>query len=69
MEKVTENKCLDHTGCIARIKCLEDDKNVQWEKIDLFQVKIDSIRSLQTTILGGIIVSIVLLLFNIIFKM
>ena len=68
MEKVIESKCFDHTGCVARIKCLEEDKEVQWQKIDLLQIKLDSIHSLQTTILGGVVVSIVLLLFNIIFK-
>ena len=68
MEKVIESKCFDHTGCVARIKCLEDDKEVQWQKIDLLQIKLDSIHSLQTSILGGVIVSIVLLLINIVFK-
>jgi len=68
VEKVIESKCFDHTGCVARIKCLEEDKEAQWQKIDLLQIKLDSIHSLQTSILGGVIVSIVLLLINIVFK-
>ena len=68
MEKVAEIKCFDHTGCVERIKCLEDDKEAQWQKIDLLQIKLDSIHSLQNSILGGVIVSIVLLLVNIVFK-
>jgi hypothetical protein len=55
---MADQTCNEHTGCVARIHALECNyKNLQ--------AKVDSIMGKMNSILGGLVVSILLLLLNI----
>ena len=61
-------KCVEHTGCVARIGNLEHDGEVQWSAIRKHDDRIDSIIAKLNVSLGGIAVSCILLIANLIYK-
>ena len=59
-------KCIEHTGCIARIANLETSDRDQWEGIKDMDKRMDAIGTRISVILGGIAVSCILLAINLI---
>jgi hypothetical protein len=56
-----DTTCKEHTGCLADIKNLKDSDDRQWETID-------AIRNRLNLVLGGVCVSCVLLVVNILIQ-
>lgn len=57
-------KCIEHTGCIARIGSLEGSDEKQWDKFDDVEIRMNSIMARINVILGGVAVSCILLVIN-----
>jgi len=60
--------CHDHSGCIKDISNLKCDNHKQWEEISRVKMKVDNMVSKLNVILGGIVVSLVLLALNLAIK-
>jgi len=54
-------KCTEHSGCIARIKTLEEQTHSQWDKLD-------SIFTRLNVILGSVVIACIMLVINILIK-
>ena len=59
-------KCIEHTGCIARITNLETSDRDQWAGIKDMGKRMDAIGARINVILGGIAVSCILLAINLV---
>ena len=62
------DKCSEHSGCMEALDNLKTNDNKQWEEIEKGRSRMDDIFTKLNAILGGIIVAIVMLLINIVFK-
>lgn len=63
-----DNFCSEHSGCLEAIGNLKLNDAKQWEAIEKGELRMDSIMTKLNAILGGIVVAIVMLLINIVFK-
>ena len=63
-----DNLCTEHSGLTKAIENLELSDTKQWEEIKEGRNRMDSIMTKLNAILGGIVVAIVMLLINIVFK-
>ena len=59
-------KCEDHSGCIRDIEHLQLSDRDQWESIGKNRDRIDSILSRMNLVLGGVVVSCIMLVINLI---
>ena len=59
-------KCIEHSGCIARIDNLETSDRDQWTGIGEMDKRMDAIGARINMILGGVAVSCILLTINLI---
>ena len=62
------NLCIEHTGCMARIKNIEKENKDQWAKMSKLDDRIDTILTRVNIILGSIAASCILLVLNLIAK-
>ena len=60
--------CHEHSGVVTNLKSLRSCAIKQREDIDAIETRVNGITSKLNVILGGIVVSIFMLLLNIIFK-
>jgi hypothetical protein len=60
--------CVEHSGCIARIGTLEKTEREQWAAIDKQGDKVESIVARLNVVLGGVAVSCILLVVDIVVK-
>lgn len=60
--------CKEHSGCIKSIEALEESDVRQWDKLDKQEQRITGIFTRINIILGGIVVSCILLLVNLAVK-
>jgi hypothetical protein len=58
MSKEDSNICIQHSGCVADIRTLQESQKTQWDAIE-------SIKNKVNMILGGVCVSCILLVINI----
>ena len=58
--------CHDHSGCVKEISNLAAENNMQWDKIGRLSDRIDKLMDRLNWILGGVVVSCVLLILNLI---
>jgi len=63
-----ERVCPEHSGMASSIKSLRHCTDKQRETIKDLEAKVDGIMSRLNIILGGIVVSIIMLFLNLIFK-
>jgi hypothetical protein len=63
-----DNSCSEHSGICKAILTLESNTSKQWEELDKGRERMDNIMTRLNFILGGIVVAIVMLLVNIVFK-
>ena len=63
-----EDRCPDHTGCIRDISHLQESDRDQWTSIGKNRERIDTILSRVNITLGGVTVSCVLLVINLLVK-
>ena len=63
MEK-NNSICKAHSGCISDIEHLKDDNEIQWKEFHKMSTRIDKIFNRINLILGGIVVSCVMLVIN-----
>jgi hypothetical protein len=59
-------KCIEHSGCIARISTLEKSDDDQWKGLKEMDIRMDTIGARINIILGGVAVSCILLAVNLI---
>lgn len=59
-------KCIEHTGCIARITNLETSDRDQWDGLKDMDKRMDAFSSRINAILAGVAVSCILLAINLI---
>lgn len=62
---MTDLTCHEHSGCLADIRNLKESDDDQWAAIKDLQEMRDKLFGRVNIILGGLVVSIVLLLVNI----
>ena len=60
--------CLEHSGCISDIENLKTENASQWDELMIQRAKMDSIMTRINLVLGGIIVSLILLVLNLAIK-
>ena len=60
--------CTEHSGFVAQIKNLEGENKTQWEKIDKMDDKINSIFTRINILLGGMVITCIMLVINIAIK-
>lgn len=60
--------CVRHSGFEEAIDNLKSSDSMQWREFDEVRSRIDNIMTRLNFILGGIIVSIIMLLINVLFK-
>lgn len=60
--------CKEHSGCLKSIKALEESGVRQWDKLERQEQRITGIFTRINIILGGIVVSCILLLINLAVK-
>ena len=58
--------CLEHTGCVARIKALENENNKLWEEVAKVDNKVDEIMSKLNIVLGSLVIACVMLVANLV---
>jgi len=63
-----DNLCTEHSGLCEAIENLKSSDTKQWQEIKEGRDRMDSIMTKLNAILGGIVVAIVMLLVNIVFK-
>ena len=56
--------CKAHSGCIADIEHLQGDNEKQWKELTKMNNRVDKIFNRINLILGGIVVSCVMLVIN-----
>lgn len=66
---MTRETCHDHSGCIRDLDNLKSDNLSQWAEINIMRTRMDNIMTRINAILGGVVVSAVLLLADIILKL
>lgn len=57
-------KCIEHTGCVARISNLEDSDKSQWSELKEAENRMNAISARINVILGSVVVSCILLVIN-----
>lgn len=63
-----EKVCPEHSGIVADIKALRSCTSSQKKELGVVRTKVDGMTARLNIILGGIVVSIIMLLLDIIFK-
>lgn len=58
--------CGEHTGCLKDINNLEKSDSRQWKEINENRNRLDMVMSRLNTILGGVVVSLIVLVLNLI---
>lgn len=65
---MTAETCHEHSGCTKDIENLKCDNKKQWSKLGELDERMDNIMKTLNTILGGIVVSIILILIEILIR-
>lgn len=65
---MNEEVCHEHSGCLTSINNLKCDNIKQWKAIEDMDKRMDNIFSRLNIILGGIIVSIIMLLADVLVR-
>ena len=60
--------CTEHSGCMEAIRNLKHSDSKQWEELEEVRSRMDSIMTRLNVILGGIVVALIMLLLNVVFK-
>lgn len=63
-----EQVCHAHSGIVTSIKNLEHSDSKQWRELESMREKIDGIMLRLNIILGGIVVAVISLLLDMMFK-
>jgi len=60
--------CHEHSGCTKDIDNLKSENKVQWDKLKELDIRMNGIMGKLNTILGGILVSVILILVDIVIR-